>query len=195
MLLGNVQYLFHWMLFDGLSGILQHTFWQVKLSYCDIIDVAEPWQDDLQVMWYCALVSNQFSNRGIRSSCVEVCSASHLLCLCAADPEATSEIACLKKCDSILTHDDWTQYSWVVPFRNLKPVLSRNAVTMSFLCPVGMPMVFYVHPPMVPVFQAVTHSSQDLSVHPISHIRAGEYICCCPLSLAYHWSHKQKGCG
>lgn len=66
---------------------------------------------------------------------------------------------------------------------------------MSFLCPVGMPMVFYVHPPMVPVFQAVMHSSQDLSVHPISHIRAGEYICCCPLSLAYQWSHKQKGCG
>ena len=131
MLLGNVQCLFHWMLFYGFSCILQHLFWKVKLSHRELIDVTEePWQDYLQMMWCYALVlSVSLSNRGICSSCVETCSTSHLLCLCAADPETASEIACLKRCGGILSHHYWTWCS-EYPF----VILKLSLVEMQPLC-------------------------------------------------------------
>ena len=129
-LLGNVQCLFHWVLFYGFSCILQHPFWQVKLFYRELIDVTEqPWQDYLQMMWCCALVPSVWlSNRGVCSSCVEMCSAFHPLCLCAADPE-TGETACLRKRDGVRTHRYWTRCS-----EHPCVILRLSLVEMQPLC-------------------------------------------------------------
>lgn len=139
MLLGNVHCFFHWMLFYGFSCILQHPFWQVKLSYLELIDVVEePWQECLQMMWCYELVpSVSLSTRGICSSCIKTCSASHLLCLCAADPETASEIACLKKHGGVLTHHYWTcsEYPFVILRLSLAEMQPLCYSSVQWACP------------------------------------------------------------
>lgn len=161
MLLGNVQCLFHWMLFYRFSCILQHPFWQVKLSHHELIDVTEePWEDYLQLMWCCALVpSVSLSTRGVCSSCVGMRSAS---------PPLREQLTQRQQWNRLSEKVWWLPNPplldtvlWV-PLRYCKAVLSRNAAAVLFRCTVGS----CPPPPMVPGFQAAVNSPQDLVCPP-----------------------------